>query len=185
MIKSSVRWIISLYLLSASTSHAGAKLVKSYDGRKAYCGHSTTVTETASKIIQMELLNHHSTENMVQVQIAVTLVKCDGARWGVDSNPSQASYKIVGADGSLLNVKEKFREAHLNILTDERVFLAQINLDQLFNLGRQTIEFNIPKSVIVNRQLQLTVLANKKFSVSNGYSDELPVTFGSFHLNLF
>ncbi len=185
MTKSSSRWIIALITLAATTRLASVKLVKSYDGAKVHCGPSATPPEIASKVIQMELLADNSTEDQVQVQIAMTIVKCDGTKWVVDSHPSDGSYKTIGGDGSQLAVKEKYSEARLNILTDERVFLGQIKMDQLFKDGTLTTDISIPKNLIADHQLQLTLLANKTVAASNGYSDVLPTIFGSFNLNLF
>ncbi len=183
--KSQTLKVLSSLALSAVISNTAfaesmTKIYKTFDGSVAYCGIENSIqSPQGSKKILIQTVKNQSDDNS-KTTLKVSVVKCDGKKWVLDTNPTFEKYRAFNGE----TVEVEYKDFQVMIVDKNHEVVQFEMMDQIKKQGQSVISVDIETVNEAHDDREIIVTAQKNVKSSGGYSETTRESFGSYNLRV-
>lgn len=183
--KSKMLMSLTVVVLSSLSQNAlaesSAKVFKTLDGAVSRCGVENSVGQKpGSKNVLVELVGEAASQKSHGTSLKVSVVKCDGAKWVLDQNPTIEKYTAPNGE----SVEVQYSDYEVVIVDKNSNIVALESLGAVKTSGEEQISAAIAKNSDNPQDLEVIVRAKKSLKASGGFLSETTESFGSFRLRI-
>lgn len=173
--------VLSTVISNVAFAESMTKIYKTFDGSVAYCGIENSIqSPQGGKNILIETVKQTQTEDESKTTLKVSLVKCDGNKWILDSNPTFEKYRAFNGE----TVEVEYKDFQIMIVDKHHEVVQFEMMEQLKQKGQSIISVDIETANEPQDDREIIVAAKKTIRSSGGYSETTRESFGSFNLRI-
>lgn len=167
--------------LSQNAMATEAKVFKTLDGSVVLCGSQKSLPSApGTKSVLVELVSQNADQKSLGTSLKVSVVKCDGEKWVLDSNPGYEKYTAPNGE----TVEVQYSDYEALVVSKDLDVISVDTLADLNKLAAENFSTSIAKSNENPQDLEVVVRAKKTVKASGGYTSTSVETFGSFRLRI-
>lgn len=167
-------------LLASSTVFANVQVFKILDGSAAYCDSTRETQAPQQKVLRLQMLNERGTEDTQDATLSVSLVKCSGGQWTLDTTPGLE--KFTAPNGAQVEIT--YSDYELLLVNKNYDILLQTKLDYLTTSAVENQSLSVTRTREIPQDLEVIIRARKHVKASNGIEYSETLAFGGFRVRL-
>lgn len=173
--------VFSSVISNIAFAESMTKIYKTFDGSVAYCGIENSIqSPQGSKNILIQTVKQNQTEDENKTTLKVSVVKCDGKKWVLDSNPTFEKYRAFNGE----TVEVEYKDFQIMIVDKHHEVVQFEMMEQMKKQGQSVISVDIETANEPQDDREIIVAAKKIVRSSGGYSETTRESFGSFNLKV-